>query len=161
MLKVFGESKDVRTMTILAHACLLSPEAQVHSRRALELVQERAAMRSDVWSAQLLGQAYYRAGELDKAVEALEKALSNYPDWEKNVLNWLVLAMAHQRLEHLTESKHWLGKAKEWMAAKTRDPCQDTGFVPRGWPWWEWMLVEFLCDEAESLMPVTDKDKPR
>jgi serine/threonine protein kinase/WD40 repeat protein len=158
MLERFGQSKDVRDITILAHACLLGPDALGDSRRALELAQERAAMRSDAWSAQLLGQAYYRAGQQDKAVESLEKGLTDFPDWDKNLWNWLILAMAHQRLGHVKESKQWLRQATEWMADKIRDTSPDTGFVARGWPWWEWMMAQLLRREAESLLQGKDKD---
>jgi tetratricopeptide (TPR) repeat protein len=157
MFQRWGRSQDLREITILAHTCLLGPDALSDSRLALELAQRRAAMRSDAWSAQLLGQASYRAGQHEKAVESLDKALRDYPDWDKNVLNWLVLAMAHQRLGHAAESKQWLDKAKERIADMMRDASPQTNFVPSGWPWGEWVMVQLLRREAENLFHGTDR----
>jgi WD40 repeat protein len=159
MLERFGGGKNLIEITVLAHTCLLHPESPAESRRALELAQERAAMRADAWSGQLLGLAYYRAGQLDKAVECLEGALRDNPAWDKNVFNWLVLAMAHHRLGHAAESKQWLKKADRWIADKIRCASPETGFVPPGWLWRDWMMVRLLRREAESLLLGTDGDR--
>jgi tetratricopeptide (TPR) repeat protein len=165
MLERFGQSKSSFDIGVLAYTCVLGPEALGDPQRALELAHRREAMAPTppdyaIWSAQILGLAYYRAGAHDKVVECLQKALVDYPEWDHNVVNWLVLAMAHQRLGHACESSQWLQKADDWIAAKMRQSTPETGFVPPGWWWRDWLAVQFLRREAESLVPGTDKDKP-
>jgi tetratricopeptide (TPR) repeat protein len=165
MLERFGQSKSSFDIGVLAYTCVLGPDALGNSQRALELAQQLTAMTplgpdSHLWAALVLGLAHYRAGGHDKAVECLQKAVTDDPDWHKEILNWLVLAMAHQRLGHARESRQWLQKADNWIAGKTRETSPETGFVPPGWQWQDWLVVQFLRREAESLVPGTDKDKP-
>jgi serine/threonine protein kinase/WD40 repeat protein len=164
MLDRFGHSKNSHEIGVLGYTCLLGPDALNDSRLTLELAQKLPTMTPvghdhDIWTGLILGLAYYRAGRHDKALESLEKAISDYPDWDKNVLNWLVLAMAHQRLRHVKEGQQWLEKAKEWIADKRRAASQETGFVPPGWHWRDWLTVQLLRREAESLLQGKDKDK--
>jgi WD40 repeat protein len=166
MLERFGESTSSYDIGVLAYTCVLGPDALGDSRCALELAHQRETMTpapSDyaIWSAQILGLAYYRTGAHDKAVDCLQTALADYPEWGHNVVNWLVLAMAHQRLGHTGESRQWLQKADNWIAATLRETPPEAGFVPPGWSWRDWLVVQFLHGEAESLVPGTDRDKPR
>jgi hypothetical protein len=92
-------------------------------------------------------------------VAVWKKGIKDYPDWEKNVLNWLVLALAHQRLGQAGERTQLLQKADRWIAAQQRHVSPRTSFVPRGWSWRNWMMVQLVRREGEGFSHGTDKDK--
>jgi tetratricopeptide (TPR) repeat protein len=60
-----------------------------------------------------LGLAHYRAGQFDKAIEQLHHSLKG--NWKAHAANWLVLAMAHQRLGHADEARNWFDMAVQWI----------------------------------------------
>jgi tetratricopeptide (TPR) repeat protein len=106
-----------------------------------------------VWSLHVQGLAYYRAGQNDKAIEHLQQALDGHPDWEHNVLNWLVLAMAHYRLKHGNEARRWLEEARQWIEQHTRNPAPLSG------EWLEWQVMQILFGEAEELLKTGGRDQ--
>src|SRR5262249_58150654 len=66
------------------------------------------------WYLHALALAHYRAGQFEKAVERSQESLRADPRWGGTPLNWLVLALAHQRLGHDDEAGQWLDKATSW-----------------------------------------------
>ena len=64
------------------------------------------------WMQYVLGLAYYRTGEFDRAIQSLEQSIKVDGGWTGSPLNWPVLAMAHHRLGHEREARAWLGKAR-------------------------------------------------
>jgi serine/threonine protein kinase len=158
MLEHYAHSKDVNDIIFLAHTCVLAPLRLDDAAQVQQLAEQRMSLTADnpvhrVWSVHVLGLAWYRCGRSDKAVECLVKGLDEHPDWEHNVLNWLVLAMAHHRLEHKQEARQWLDKARQWIEEKnrSRDP-EDRSFTPAGWAWRDWLGVQMLHQEAEALL---------
>jgi tetratricopeptide (TPR) repeat protein len=160
MLKQFGPSSNVDEIVLLAHTWALAPQGPDDAVQVRQLAERRLALTPPpslhhLWSVHVLGLAYYRAGENDKAVECLQKALEDHPDWEHNVLNWLVLAMAHHRLKHEKEARRWLEEARHWIGQQTGSPA------PLGREWLEWRTVQRLSGEAEELLKPDGKDQPR
>jgi hypothetical protein len=98
----FGGSKEVDDIALLAHACVLAPDALGDASAVVRLAEQRLAMapRPSIycwWSAHVLGLAYYRARQHQKAVDWLNnKAVKECPDEAPTAFHWLVLAMAHQ-----------------------------------------------------------------
>jgi serine/threonine-protein kinase len=82
-------------------------EAAALANKAVESVPQQGTY----WNT--LGAAYYRAGDWNKSVEALEKsmALSHGGDG----FDWFFLAMAHHQLRHFDDARNWLDKAVRWM----------------------------------------------
>jgi tetratricopeptide (TPR) repeat protein len=157
MLKQFGPSTNVDEIVLLAHVCALAPQGPDDAVQVRQLAERRLALTPPpsphrVWSMHVLGLAYYRAGDNDKAVESLQKALADYPDWEHNVLNWLVLAMAHHRLKHDNEARRRLGEARHWIGQHTDSPA------PLSREWLEWQTVQTLSGEAEGLLKPAGTD---
>jgi len=159
MFQRFAKNKHAGDITTLTRTCLLGPDALSDMAPVLGLAQARAAMITDADSAQVLGLACYRAGQHDKAVDILEKALRTYPDWNYNACNWLVLAMARRQLGHTAECKRLLKKAQGWITDKLHDTSHATDFVPRGWHWREWLMLQLLLREAEALVQDSDNDQ--
>jgi tetratricopeptide (TPR) repeat protein len=98
-----------------------------------------------------LGLAYYRAGRYQEAVDWLTKGLKESPDWDYQILNWLVLSMAQQRLGHGEEAREWLDKAEQAVAGKGREWPAGAFFAPPGWQWRDWLGVQMLRREAKRL----------
>jgi uncharacterized protein HemY len=60
-----------------------------------------------------LGAAYYRAGQWQDAVAALEKSMqmcSGGDSWD-----WFFLAMAHWQLGDADKARDWYARAAQWM----------------------------------------------
>jgi tetratricopeptide (TPR) repeat protein len=72
---------------------------------------ELAPKEGPYWNT--LGIAYYRAGDWQAAIRALEKSMTlQHGD---NVGAWLVLGMAHWQLGHKDEAHRWYHQALSWM----------------------------------------------
>jgi serine/threonine protein kinase len=157
MWKRFGSSNGVDYF-VLAHACALAPGALGEGRRTRQLAEQRLALTPPpslhhVWSVHVLGLAYCRAGQYTEAVACLEKGLKDYPSWDQNVLNWLVLAMAERRLGHAATAKEYLSKANNWIARKDRATPKASGrFAPPDWAWRDWLMVQLFRREAGALI---------
>src|SRR5262249_39240703 len=106
-----------------------------------------------------LGLAYYRTGMNDKAVESLVKGLRDHPDWEHNVLNWLVMAMAHYRLKHMDEAQKGLEQARQAIDQENRKREKGGAFAPPGWHWRDWLGVLMLREAAEELLGTKTEKK--
>jgi Tfp pilus assembly protein PilF len=113
--------------------------------RVQQLAEQRLALTQPspshhIWSLHVLGLAYYRTGQYDRAVACLEKGLKEQADWNYNVLNELVLAMAHHKLTHTAEARQWLDKARQGIARENRnrpekDKARSTSVPPlASWP---------------------------
>ncbi len=114
-----------------------------------------------------LGALLYRGGQLQEAVDQLTEAVRVHEDGDG--WNCLFLAMAHHRLKHGAEARHWLAQA---TAARERlDKSRQLkvdGDVLKGLvgpttaaldvpllnliAWWEWAELELLWPEAEALL---------
>ncbi len=154
MLERFGRSENMRDIAFLAHACVFGPQALgADGTRVRQLAEQRESFMDPphhVSSIHVLGLAYYRVGLNDKTVECLEKCPT---DEDTNVFNWLVLAMAHQRLRHAAEARQYLEKARQWIRLKTESmPAKGGGFAPPGNDWSNWLVLQMLHQEAETLI---------
>jgi WD40 repeat protein/tetratricopeptide (TPR) repeat protein len=155
MLERFGKVENTETMVTLAWTCALGPDTPADFSQSLCLSRKAATARPDEYVyARCLGAALYRANQLEKAVEQLNRALTLRKQPSPSV--WLFLAMAHHRLKHAEEVKKWLDQANTWIkqAHQTRP---DEGASPDvgSWsrlPWVERLALELLQREAEGLV---------
>jgi tetratricopeptide (TPR) repeat protein len=84
------------------------------SRLAVECAKKAIEIAPDAkYTWNTLGAAYYRAGEWDKAVAALEKSMEIRQGGDS--FDWFFLAMAHQKLGHENQARRWYQQAVEWM----------------------------------------------
>ena len=108
----------------------------------------------EFWSLTEQGALAYRAGRFQEAVPLFEQSLRANPKPGAAVLNWLWLALAHQRLGKAEEARRWLGKAQAWL-----DQYGD-GMPARAEEELElhfhnWLEAHVLRREAEALIPST------
>jgi WD40 repeat protein len=157
MLERFGQGGNPNEIAMLAHTCVLGPDALDEESRVMELAKQRLKLNPSpshhqFWSEHVMALAYYRAGQFDDAIAYLGVWLEANPDWEWNVLNWLVLALAHQQLNHRAEAQKWLGQVDNYIRERTLNPAEKNGrFAPPGWRWLDWLGVNLLRVEFETL----------
>jgi len=119
----------------------------------LELAETRASHIFDKWSDHVLGLALYRAGRFVEADARLRRHLDRYRGWDFDVLDWLVLAMAQERLGRPDEARRWWEQAERWVADRVRGrPGGDDRAVPENWQWREGVLLHLLLREGSALI---------
>jgi serine/threonine-protein kinase len=83
-------------------------------RRAIDLAKRAVALLPENrgnWNT--LGVAYYRHGNWEWAVEALEKSMALSKGGDSN--DWFFLAMAAWQMGHREEARRWYQQAADWM----------------------------------------------
>ncbi|MHC4972065.1 MAG: protein kinase domain-containing protein [Planctomycetota bacterium] len=119
------------------------PDASFHDPvRAVELASkavERSPAHATGWQA--LGMAQYRAGDMEAALAAFDRAMEQRNGGDS--FEWFFVAMAHRRLGHDDDSRRWYDRAVEWMTAN-----QPTDLD----------LVRYRTEAAEQLsLPMAEK----
>jgi tetratricopeptide (TPR) repeat protein len=81
--------------------------AVAHARKAVELEPMNPDFRD------MLGVAFYRAGDWNAAIAAFDKARELYESDDET--DWFFLAMAHWHLGHKTEARTWYDKSVDYI----------------------------------------------
>jgi len=99
--------------------------------------------------------AYYRVGQFELAIQLAEQ--SNSQDWYElaDAMNWLVLAMAHQRLNHPDEARVWYEKSERLVVEGIAN-----GTARAMWPG-DWITLHLLRREAKELLQVANDETNR
>src|SRR5262249_17971358 len=96
-----------------------------------------------------LGPALYRAGRFAEAIQRLNEVNAAWdqaatkPIMHSPAYTWFFLAMAHQRVGHAGEARHWLDKGLKGMEEETRSQAL---------PWNRRLTLQLLRREAEALL---------
>jgi Tfp pilus assembly protein PilF len=89
----------------------VAPDAVTDYTLPLELARLAASRQPNVPAVlNTLGTVLYRAGQDDKAIEQLTKAIEVHGKGGTPA-DWLILALAHQRQGRAGEARKWLDKA--------------------------------------------------
>jgi tetratricopeptide (TPR) repeat protein len=97
----------------------------------------------------------YRAGRYQEAVPLFEQSLGAEPKPGRAVLNWLWLALAHQRLGKAEEASRWLVNAQAWLDQyPERMPARAEAEV--GLHFHNLLEAHSLRREAEALISPSD-----
>jgi serine/threonine protein kinase/WD40 repeat protein len=155
LLERFVQSKNVEDIDWLAQTFVLAPQALPDTGRILELAQRRIARASPgcPWAIHVLALAFYRAGRFDKTVECLSGSLKDIPEGQHDVANWLVMAMAEQRLGHHERALGWFDKGDRWIVERTvRIRCQGQSLAASGFGWQHWLMMQVLHREGKALI---------
>jgi WD40 repeat protein len=167
MLERFRQGGNPNEIAMLAHTCVLGPHALEDEAQVLELAWQRLKLNPppsnhQFWSEHVMALAYYRAGQYDEAIAYLGQWLEANPHWGPNVLNWLVLALAHAELGHDAEAQKWRDQADDYIRKTSRQQGEKKGrFTPPGWRWQDWLGVQLLRAESEaSLKGKKKKNQP-
>jgi serine/threonine protein kinase/WD40 repeat protein len=163
MLEMFRGTRDDEWLVYTAHAWALAPAEPYERAQALELAEKRASTIRTTWNGHVLGLALYRAGRFAEAETLLLGNLHHDPGWICEILDWLVLSMAQQRLNRPDEARRSLEQAERWVAGRLpgRPGGVDRG-IPENWRWRDGILLHLLLREARALigaeMPMLPED---
>src|SRR5204862_5843733 len=112
---------------------------------------ELNASAGQFWSLTEQGALAYRAGQFQQAVPLFEQSLKADSAPGRAVLNWLWLALAHQRLGKAEEARRWLGKAQAWLD-QFKDGMPARAEQEFGLDFHNWLEAHVLRREAEALI---------
>jgi tetratricopeptide (TPR) repeat protein len=139
----FGQSENVQDLYLLARTLALAPHDVTEPAEAVERAEKAVAGHTEeAWYRHTLAVACYRAGRFAAAVEHAEKSMQDEA-WDGHVVNWLLLAMAHQRQGKDAEARRWLDKAVE--SIEQAGKANQTGVTGR-------LPVPSLNDHLEVLL---------
>jgi tetratricopeptide (TPR) repeat protein len=141
LLEKFGNATDPAQANGVAWSCVLVPDAVADREAPVRLAEAALARwsegeKSDVLNT--LGAALYRAGRFEEAIRRLNES-PQARGGEGVPKGFAFLAMAHHRLGHQGDAKHWLDKL---IASQVNE-------VPGSW---DDLQVRILRREAESLI---------
>jgi tetratricopeptide (TPR) repeat protein len=137
----------------IARTCTLAPDsgvdiAKVSQMSATEL--ESKVNEAQFWSLTERGALLLRAGKSREAVPLFQQSLEADKRPGRQLLNWLWLSLAHQKLGQTDEARRWLDKASKWLD-------QFGGKMPKspeapGLELHNWLEAFVLRREAEALL---------
>jgi tetratricopeptide (TPR) repeat protein len=137
-----------------ARACTLASPSPVDPTVVQKLAREELLSPSNTdqpWSLTEQAALHGRSGRFAEAVPLLRQSFRSDPRPGHAVLNWVWLALAHQRLGNAEEARRWLDKARRWL-----DP-HDGGFPSEeedrlGRHLHNALEAQVLLREAEALL---------
>src|SRR5262249_29017566 len=101
---------------LAARACTLAPGSTDDPMEPFRLAAEELARNEkDYWAFTELAALPFRTGGTTDAARPLERSLVADGRPGRAVLNWLWLALAHQKMGEREEARRWLDKAVNWM----------------------------------------------
>jgi tetratricopeptide (TPR) repeat protein/serine/threonine protein kinase len=122
----------------------------VEPATVVDLTRRAAANNKLVWRQANVGLALYRAGDFQRAVEALEESLAMNSAWNTAWV-YSALAMAWHQLGNSQQAEAALGKAAAARDERV-DAMLSSGLGDWPAPWWDVVSTELLCKEAHSLL---------
>jgi Flp pilus assembly protein TadD len=127
----------------LACAYIVGPANLRDPEQAVALARKAAARMPDEWYVrQTLGMAYYRVGDLERAVVELERSLRAAK--EEAGANWFFLAMCHWRLGDKAQARDCHDRAVRWLQGEREKETL-------AWKAWAERFQGFQA-EAEAVM---------
>jgi len=111
-------SADPEVLNNVAWALATAPDAAMRDLpQAVDLARRSIELRESDATWNTLGVALYYTGDDAGALEALRRSVRL--QGTGNVVDWLFLAMAHQRQGHAGEARMWYERAVDWMAGQS------------------------------------------
>jgi tetratricopeptide (TPR) repeat protein len=115
VLKEHGQTQTPFAGYVAARIGAVAPQAIADASQLEKWA--KLAVQSDpttAWFVHALALAHCRAGRYKEAVRRFHESIEVGPWWGGNPLNWLGLALAHQRLGQQHEARQWLARAERW-----------------------------------------------
>jgi tetratricopeptide (TPR) repeat protein len=136
-----------------ARSCTLAPDAVADISKVIQMSATELESKSnegEFWALTERGALLHRAGKSREAVPLFQRSLEADKSPGRQVLNWLWLALAHQKLGETDEARRWLDKASKWLD-------QFRGEIPKladapGLELHNWLEASVLRKEAEALL---------
>jgi tetratricopeptide (TPR) repeat protein len=144
------DTAEVRSYHV-ARACTLAPGGAADIAKATRLsVNELGRSPAEFWSLTEQAALLHRAGRSQEALPLLEHSLAADGRPGTQVVTWLWLSLAYQRLGRTDEARRWLDQAGRWLD-------QFHGVMPAnadalGLHLHNWLEAHALWREAEGLL---------
>jgi WD40 repeat protein/Flp pilus assembly protein TadD/tRNA A-37 threonylcarbamoyl transferase component Bud32 len=104
LVKRWGSDKDPAILDAVARTCVLAPSALADLQPVVQLAHKPVvAQTNNPHFLTTLGAILFRAGRLEEAVQRLKEAVSKTLGKKGSAFDWLLLAMAHQKLGQTTD----------------------------------------------------------
>jgi tetratricopeptide (TPR) repeat protein len=154
---------------VLARLCSLGRQTAAEPAQLVRWADPAAKIQTPPpWYLHGLGASYLRAGQPEEAIRWLEASRKKEPDWPGQAMNGIFLALAHQRLGHAAEARHWLEQTDTWLEGARRrleggrrDPGASSAPFPEGLYPADWLIVQVLYREAEKQASVMAQGRSR
>jgi WD40 repeat protein/Flp pilus assembly protein TadD len=150
MLAHWAGSQDLKIQGGLASALIFAPDAVADRNWPIRLAQRLVNSDRTNWRChQLLGAAYYRAGDYDRALAALEMSATILQRPQGSASARLFLAMVHDCLGHRNVARKLLDSASTELDREISD-------LPDGSPrnpsisWDDRLVIALVRREAEA-----------
>jgi tetratricopeptide (TPR) repeat protein len=151
MVETYGKAGGPRAYHV-ARACTLASGAVADAALPGRLAEtELRTNAQQFWSLTEQGALAYRAGRFQESVTLFEQSLRADATPGRAVLNWLWLALAHQRLGNGEEARRWLDKAQAWLD-QYQDEMPARADEKLGLHFHNWLEAHVLRREAEVLL---------
>jgi serine/threonine-protein kinase len=153
--KQMFDDKRIRPF-LVARACTLAPDSAQDVEKVLELaVTELKQNDKAFWSLTQQGALHFRANRVKAAAELFERSLAAEAKPGAAVLNWLWLALVHQKLDNTDDAHFWLNKACTWLDSVGKElPANSESLALHRHNWLE---AHILRREAEALLSPGNK----
>jgi tetratricopeptide (TPR) repeat protein len=146
-----GKAWDLRAYHV-ARACTLAPGAVAEASLPGRLAdKELMSSAREFWSLTEQGALACRASRYQEAVPLFERSLKADYGPGRAVLNWLWLALAHERLGKPEEARRWLSKAQVWLD-QFKEGMPARAEEEFGLHFHNWLEAHVLRREAEALL---------
>ncbi len=138
---------------VLSRICTLQTGEVTDWSVPIQLADVSADMNPrEAWYRFASGAAQYRAGHDEEAVSCIKDSEKCYPTWKGRGQNYVILALACQRLGRPDEANQWLAKTKEWLDEMNRTVGKSDFDVSQTAYSTDWLTVLILLPEAERLL---------
>jgi WD40 repeat protein len=152
LLERFAGDTSIGARSQATLACCVLPGMVAAPERLVLLAQETLAAADGAqggWYHHTLAAASLRAGRYRQAIRSAERSLKVDAAWARNhPMNWLVLALAHQRQGNKEEEQRWSEQARAWFAEEEKKLAVSGHRVPPGLEWQDWLWMLQLRDEV-------------
>jgi hypothetical protein len=136
---------------LVARAYTLAPDSIVNLTQIRQLsAKELEGNEGTFWALTELGAMHFRCDQPKDVVKFLDRSLAADGRPGRAVVNWLWLALAHQKLGSPNESQRWLDKATNWLDQQSGRMPVETSEM--GLHRHNWLEAHVLRQEAEALL---------
>jgi len=142
LLSKYQQTTNPNKANEVAWYCALAPGAVADLEspvRLAELAVQRLPATQKHLALNTLGATLYRAGRFEDSIRRLKEGITPH-DGKEEPLDWPFLAMAHHRLGHHDEARHWLDRLRN------RQPSTEHN------KFWDELEIRLLRSEAEAVI---------
>jgi tetratricopeptide (TPR) repeat protein len=152
VLERFRDPRKPQECYMVSRILTLAPHDAAEPTQALQWAQQAVTSDPNPWNHHTLAVAHYRSGQFEQTVEHCQTSLKIGDHWGGDVLNWLLLAMAQERLGNADEARHWLDKAVRWIDEASEGKPNEARFCLPVPSTCDRLEVQLLLQEAKALI---------